>query len=145
MASIVIGAQSPHALSNRVANPAPQVGDLPLSRHRSALDGRDRSRPLRKAGRTFVPALAAMVLAATTIPVSAADYGPIAPRGRDVTIIEGERRTIYEYRQNGVLRMIRIVPTTGRPYYLVPADETQGYGNLENADMLIPKWILVEF
>lgn len=79
------------------------------------------------------------------MPLSAADDGRIVPRGRDVRIIEGEQRTVYEYRQNGVLRMVRIVPASGRPYYLVPADETQGYGNLENADMLIPKWILVEF
>ena len=78
----------------------------------------------------------------TTAPVLAAET---APRGRDVTIIEGEDRTVYEYRQNGELRMIRIVPAVGRPYYLVPADETRGYGNLENADMLIPKWILLEF
>jgi len=69
----------------------------------------------------------------------------IAPRGRDVTIIEGETRTVYEYRQNGQLRMIRIVPEDGRPYYLVPSDDTQGYGNLEQADMLIPQWILLEF
>ena len=79
------------------------------------------------------------------VPTLAAEDSRIAPRGRDVVIIEGEARTIYEYRQNDELRMIRIVPSTGRPYYLVPADETQGYGNLENADMLIPKWILVEF
>ena len=83
-----------------------------------------------------------MIAAAPTL---AAEDSRTALRGRDVTIIEGEARTIYEYRQNDELRMIRIVPNSGRPYYLVPADETQGYGNLENADMLIPKWILVEF
>ncbi|MEE2892425.1 MAG: DUF2782 domain-containing protein [Pseudomonadota bacterium] len=78
-------------------------------------------------------------------PVSAADDVRISPRGRDVTIIEGETRTIYEYRQNGILRMIRVVPTTGRSYYLVPTDPTSGYGNLEQADTLVPQWILVEF
>ncbi|MDZ7825475.1 MAG: DUF2782 domain-containing protein [Gammaproteobacteria bacterium] len=83
-----------------------------------------------------------LVAAIATPPALAAET-PSA--GRDVTIIEGEDRTVYEYRQNGELRMIRIVPATGRPYYLVPADETEGYGNLENADMLIPKWILFEF
>lgn len=69
----------------------------------------------------------------------------ITSRGQDVTIIEGRERTVYEYRQNGVLRMIRVVPAVGRPYYLAPADPTRGYGNLEQADMLVPKWILVEF
>lgn len=66
-------------------------------------------------------------------------------RGPDVTIIEGEQRTIYEYRQAGQLRMIRIVPTAGRPYYLVPADETRGFGDLNRADMLIPRWTIIEF
>ena len=41
--------------------------------------------------------------------------------------------------------MIRVVPTTGRPYYLVTTDPTSGYGNLEQADTLVPQWILVEF
>lgn len=65
--------------------------------------------------------------------------------GPDVTIIAGEARTIYEYWQNGHLRMIRIVPNIGRPYYLVPRDATQGYGDLEQADMLVPSWVLFEF
>ena len=65
--------------------------------------------------------------------------------GPDVTIIATELRTIYEYRQNGHLRMIRIVPNVGRPYYLVPRDPTKGYGELDQADMLIPSWVVVEF
>lgn len=89
----------------------------------------------------------AAILAASTFVGSAvaAEDTRVSPRGRDVTIIEGEERTVYEYRQNGELRMIRIVPSTGRPYYLVPTDSTSGYGNLEKADTLIPQWILVEF
>jgi len=66
-------------------------------------------------------------------------------RGPDITIIAEEEKTIYEYRQNGVLRMVRIVPKWGKPYYLVPADPTKGYGDLERADMLIPSWVLIEF
>ena len=66
-------------------------------------------------------------------------------RGPDVTIIEGEDRVVYEYRQNGELRMIRIVPSIGKPYYLVPRDETRGFGDLEKADMLVPRWTIIEF
>lgn len=91
------------------------------------------------------PAVLALLLAHLVAPALAEDDVRVSPRGRDVTIIEGETRTIYEYRQNGELRMIRVVPSTGRPYYLVPADPTAGYGNLERADTLIPQWILVEF
>lgn len=66
-------------------------------------------------------------------------------RGPDVTIIAEEERTIYEFRQNGQLRMIRVVPSLGKPYYLVPRDPTQGFGDLERTDMLLPSWVIVEF
>ncbi len=65
--------------------------------------------------------------------------------GPDVTIISGEQRTVYEYRQNGHLRMVKVVPKIGRPYYLTPRDGTRGYGDLERAEMLLPTWVIVEF
>ena len=66
-------------------------------------------------------------------------------RGPDVTLIAGEDRTVYEYRQNGKLRMIKVVPQGGRPYFLVPRDPTAGFGDLEQADTLVPRWVLLEF
>ena len=66
-------------------------------------------------------------------------------RGPDVTVIAGEQRTVYEYRQNGQLRMIKVVPKLGRPYYLTPRDPTRGFGDLEQADSLIAEWVLREF
>jgi len=84
-------------------------------------------------------ALSLATLCRPAIAANAEDDGP------DVTIIATEQRTIYEYRQNGHLRMIRIVPSVGRPYYLVPRDPTKGFGELDQADMLIPSWVLVEF
>lgn len=66
-------------------------------------------------------------------------------RGPDVTVIAGEQRTVYEYRQNGQLRMIKVVPKFGRPYYLTPRDPTRGFGDLEQADSLIAEWVLREF
>ncbi len=41
--------------------------------------------------------------------------------------------------------MIKIVPKHGLPYYLVPRDDTRGFGDLEQADMLIPSWKIIEF
>lgn len=76
---------------------------------------------------------------------SAASDRTIASRGQDVTIIEGRERTVYEYRQNNILRMIRVVPAFGRPYYLTPEDPTRHAGDLEHADSLLPRWILFEF
>jgi len=66
-------------------------------------------------------------------------------QGPDVTIIEEEDRKVLEYRQGGVLRMVRIVPNWGKPYYLVPRDQTAGHEDLERADALLPSWVIVEF
>ncbi len=66
-------------------------------------------------------------------------------RGPDITIIAEEEKTIFEYRQGGQLRMVRVVPKWGKPYYLVPADNTRGDGDLERAEKLVPSWVLFEF
>ncbi len=63
----------------------------------------------------------------------------------DVTIIDGQARTVYEYRRAGQLRMIRVVPKFGRPYFLVPADPTHGNGDLEQRGQLVPSWRILEF
>ncbi len=68
-----------------------------------------------------------------------------AQSGPDVVIIAGKDKVVYEFRQNGELRMVRIVPKWGKPYYLVPADGTRGFGDLERADMLVPQWVIAEF
>ncbi len=66
-------------------------------------------------------------------------------RGPDVTIIAQEERTVLEFRQGGVLRMVRIEPNWGRPYYLAPRDVTTGQEDLERADALLPTWVIIEF
>jgi hypothetical protein len=62
-----------------------------------------------------------------------------------IEIIEGEDRTIYEYRQNGVLTMIKIVPKKGRPYYMVPADGAPHYESLDHKRRLYPQWVIIEW
>jgi hypothetical protein len=63
----------------------------------------------------------------------------------DVTIIQRGTDTLYEYRLNGRLRAVKVVPRNTPPYYLVDAD---GDGVLEtrrkelSADFLIPAWVL---
>lgn len=64
----------------------------------------------------------------------------------DVTIINrGEEGTIEEYRVNGALYMVKVVPVKGAPYYLIDSD---GDGNLEtrrdnlDPDVVIPRWTL---
>ena len=87
----------------------------------------------------------AMLLAGCLLGTAAHAAELVDIRGPDVTIIEEEDRTVLEYRQGGVLRMVRMVPTWGEPYYLVPRDQTAGHEDLERADALLPNWVIVEF
>jgi|TARA_B100001964_G_C14240802_1_gene604935 hypothetical protein len=63
----------------------------------------------------------------------------------DIEIIEGEERTIFEYRNNGVLIMIKIVPKVGRPYYMVPADGSAHYQSLDHKKRLYPQWVILDW
>lgn len=46
----------------------------------------------------------------------------------EVTIREGSKGKVYEYRINGKLVMVRVKPRVGPPYFFVDSD---GDGNLE--------------
>jgi hypothetical protein len=76
------------------------------------------------------------------IPESMESGQPIEP---EVTIIRKEKETIHEYRINGVLYMVKIVPVVGKPYYLIDND---GDGRLESRrtgiydDGQVPQWVL---
>jgi hypothetical protein len=63
----------------------------------------------------------------------------------DIEIVAGESRTVYEYRQNGKLVAIKVVPKNGKPYYMVPADEIGMPRDLETARHLYPQWVIVEW
>tara|TARA_B110000977_G_scaffold86956_1_gene115758 strand:+ start:2500 stop:2916 length:417 start_codon:yes stop_codon:yes gene_type:complete len=63
----------------------------------------------------------------------------------DVEIVAGEDKTIYEYRVNGYLLMIKIVPKRGKPYYMVPGDGSPHYEGLDHANKLYPQWVLFEW
>lgn len=89
--------------------------------------------------------LASMLLVLGSASGLTAEPTETASRGRDVTIIAGDDRIIYEIRQNGILRQIRVVPDRGRPYYLVPADPTRAGEDLSTAGRLIPSWTLITF
>ena len=63
----------------------------------------------------------------------------------DVTIVRGERETVMEYRINGQLRAVKVIPDVGAPYYLVDAN---GDGTLESrhqgigGNFLINQWVI---
>ena len=66
----------------------------------------------------------------------------------EVTIIDDGQRTIEEYRLNGRLYMIKVIPAVGPHYFLVDNDgdgelETQRY--LDDGEMVVPRWTLLEW
>lgn len=64
----------------------------------------------------------------------------------EITIRQEADRTIEEYRLNGQLYAIKIIPNVGEPYYLV---DSEGDGQLdkrqERGRLLIPSWILFKW
>ncbi len=82
-----------------------------------------------------------------SITLYADDKQPVEKKvkGPDVVLIESEKKSVYEYRHNGRLTMIKVVPKNGKPYYLVPEDPTKHFGDLERSERLVPKWILKRF
>jgi hypothetical protein len=58
----------------------------------------------------------------------------------DVTIRQEGERTVEEYRVNGFLYAVKIIPKTGKPYFLVRADGDSNFIHTDKPDMLIPAW-----
>ena len=63
---------------------------------------------------------------------------PVEPQ---ITIRHEEKKTMYEYRVNGILKEIKVVPEIGPAYYLVPADGG-GWIREERSQLLVPKWVI---
>jgi hypothetical protein len=106
---------------------------------------------MRKLLTIFFLAAALPVLAdpPATEPLPSPDLPQIGPAGEElepeVKIIKKENATIEEYRMNGVLYMVKIVPGTGLPYYLIDTDG-DGYleSKLNNLDqgIMVPQWMI---
>ena len=63
-----------------------------------------------------------------------------------ITIVDqSELGQVFEFRQNGVLIMIKVIPDQGRPYYMVPADGSPHYRDLSEVKHLYPNWVLLEW
>ena len=100
-------------------------------------------RSLESVQRQTLKALLLCLLAAGALAGSPLSHA--AQPGPDVVVIAEKDRMVYEFRQNGQLRMIRVVPSFGKPYYLVPKDPTQAGGDLRRVESLVPSWVLWEF
>lgn len=100
--------------------------------------------------------LAAVLLSAA--PLYAADpvdtSPPVSPSEKEqetlqpeVKIIQRKDKTVEEYRVNGRLYKIKIIPKIGPPYYLVDRNgdgsfDTVPVGGGPEPDIMIPQWVL---
>ncbi|WP_339800089.1 DUF2782 domain-containing protein [uncultured Marinobacter sp.] len=73
-------------------------------------------------------------------PVVIPEYQPDASDS-EIVIRPGENEVFYEYRVNGELREIKVVPNRGPAYYLVPADGG-GWIREDRSTLLIPSWVI---
>jgi hypothetical protein len=74
-------------------------------------------------------------------PVIVSDYQPPGSEAQ-IVIRPGENNEVfYEYRVNGELVEIKVVPEIGPEYYLVPADGG-GWIRESETELLVPSWVL---
>lgn len=86
----------------------------------------------------------ALLLALTLLaPIAFAENSlpPLDPNDAEITIRHDEARAYYEYRVNGQLKEIKVVPKNGKPYYLKPAGGER-YIRIEESQFLVPSWVL---
>lgn len=76
-------------------------------------------------------------------PFAQAEVPPLVDENEpQITIYHSEDKTYYEYRINGQLKEIKVVPKNGKEYYLVPAPGEGDYIRHEESQLLVPKWVL---
>ena len=72
----------------------------------------------------------------------------LEPDEPEITIKRRGGKTIQEYRINGALYMVKIVPDIGPPYYLIDSD---GDGNMDvrhsdlERNVKVPQWVLLRW
>ncbi len=61
-----------------------------------------------------------------------------------VTIIRKESETVEEVRIGGELKFVKVTPTHGRPYYLIPNRTGTAYIRRDSLDtsLSVPLWVL---
>ncbi|MEW8505912.1 MAG: DUF2782 domain-containing protein [Candidatus Thiodiazotropha sp.] len=65
----------------------------------------------------------------------------------EVTIIKHEEGTIYEYRIDGQLYMVKVQPDAGPPYYMVDRDGDGEFDSRSSdpTNISVPQWILMRW
>ncbi|MBU2706085.1 DUF2782 domain-containing protein [Zooshikella marina] len=94
--------------------------------------------------RLLIKALLAFCFTGAVNTAVIAEDEPIRP-SNDVVIRESKDKIIHEYRHNGFVYAIKVVPKIGKPYFLVAADGEGNYIRTDRPEMLIPSWKILEW
>jgi hypothetical protein len=87
-----------------------------------------------------------LLMLATHPALSALSDADLRATDETITLVENEPdQRIFEFRQNGILMMIKVIPKSGRPYYLVPASGQAHFTDLTDQKHLYPQWTLIEW
>lgn len=79
---------------------------------------------------------------AAVLPADGIDDDELEPQ---VSIIKRDDAVVHEYRMNGQLYMIKVIPVVGPPYYLV---DSNGDGSLDiqrnelDPGLVVPSWMI---
>ncbi|MDE2342513.1 MAG: DUF2782 domain-containing protein [Betaproteobacteria bacterium] len=83
------------------------------------------------------------------------EYGPDLPSAQspapaqepEVTIVERDNATFEEYRMNGRLYKIKVIPKVGPPYYLVDelGDNVWHRYDASGPPLHVPRWVILRF
>jgi hypothetical protein len=79
------------------------------------------------------------------MPKQVQDDEPMEP---DITIIRKGKKTLQEFRKNGKLYMVKVIPDVGPPYYFI---DTNGDGKMDvrrndmDKDININQWQILEW
>ena len=71
-----------------------------------------------------------------------ASPGAIEP---EITITSKGSEIHEEYRYNGVLYMVKVIPKHGAPYYLVYDDRGRARRSDLEPDIIVPQWVIKRF
>ena len=89
----------------------------------------------------FNKTLAVALISATSLFTSLAQVDD--PVGETVTIRNDGDNTYYEFRVNGEISEIKVVPKIGKPYYLIPTHEEDGdFMRKDDPEMRVPSWVI---
>lgn len=86
----------------------------------------------------FAPVLLAALLAFNAGPLLAATDTPAGEP--EVTITRQGDNTVEEYRINGFLYAVKVIPKKGKPYFLVRADGEDAFIHSGKPELRIPSW-----